>query len=94
VGGQLEAVGVDAVEGVGERLTVGDAGEAVVFGDAGEAVVFGEAADPSAGRGTVLGEVVLAPVDDLALVVVEVSALGDREHGRLPAQQVHRCGSC
>ena len=76
VRGQPEAVGMDAVERVGQRVAIGDAGEAVVGG---------EAADPSAGRGAVLGEVVLSAVDDLAFVVVEVSALGDREHGGLLA---------
>ena len=43
VGGQLEAVGVDACEGLGEGFSVGGAGEPVSLG---------EAADPSAGRGS------------------------------------------
>jgi hypothetical protein len=76
---------MEAVEGLGERVAVGGTAEPLARG---------EAPDPSAGRGPTLGEVVLPPVDDLALVVAEVLALGDREHGRLPARQVHRCGSC
>jgi hypothetical protein len=70
VGSQLVAAGVKPVEG---------GSKAVAVSDAGEPVSAGEAADPTARRGTVLGEVLLPAVDDLSFVVVEVSTSGDRE---------------
>ena len=76
--------------------TVGEgSGEVIALGDAGVAIGGGEAADPLAGGGARLREVVLSAVDHLPFVAVEITAPSDREQPvDLLRTLVHRCAGC